>query len=429
MEFINNRPYFNPICILFMIILGSCNNRTSKLNERTTQLTMDHSNYSDDVSFMKDYIDIIELSDISGNAKIAVSAALQGRIMTSSSAGPKGRSYGWINRELFESGQIMDHMNAFGGEERFWIGPEGGQFSVFFKEGDAFTLETWQTPALIDTEPFEVKSISPEKAVFTKTASLVNYSGFKFDLGIDREVSILSMETAFDELGFDPMEGVKVVAYRTSNTLTNMGNADWKRETGLLSIWLLGMFNPSPETTVVIPFIDGDGELLGKRVNDDYFGKVPAERLIVNEGVIYFKADGLERGKIGLSPSRAKNILGSYDASNQILTLIKYNKPDNNTSYVNSLWEIQDDPFNGDAINSYNDGPPKPGMKPLGPFYELETSSPAFELTAGTSGTHDQITWHLEGDVDQLSKISKKIFGVSIKEITDVFVGSGINKN
>src|SRR5690606_3173476 len=92
-------------------------------------------------------------------------------------------------------------------------------------------------------------------------------------------------------------------------------------------------------------------------------------------------------------------------------------------------WEIQDDPFNGDAINSYNDGPPKPGMKPLGPFYEMETSSPAFELTAGTSGTHDQITWHLEGDVDQLSKISKKIFGVSIKEITDVFVGSGINKN
>lgn len=382
---------------------------------------MDHLNYSDDVSFMKDYIDIIELSDLSGKAKIAVSAALQGRVMTSSSSGPEGRSYGWINRELLGSGEIMDHMNAYGGEERFWIGPEGGQFSVFFKKGDAFTLDTWQTPSLIDTEPFEVKSIFPDKAIFTKTASLVNYSGFQFDIRIDREVAILSHTEAFNELGFDPMEGIDVVAYRTSNALTNLGSSDWKRETGLLSIWLLGMFDPSPETTVVIPYIKGDGELLGKRVNDDYFGKVPAERLIVKDDLIYFKADGLHRSKIGLSPTRAKNVLGSYDAAGEVLTIIKYTKPEGVISYVNSLWEIQEDPFAGDVINSYNDGPAKPGDKPLGPFYELETSSPAFELKAGASGTHDQITWHIEGDVDQLSKISERLLGVSIKEIANAF--------
>lgn len=419
--FIKSGFYLNPICILFIIILGSCNNRISKLNDSATRLTMDYLIYSDDVSFMKDHIDIIELSDRSGKAKIAVSANLQGRVMTSSATGPEGRSYGWINRELFESGEILDHINAFGGEERFWIGPEGGQFSVFFKEGDAFTLDTWQTPALIDTEPFEVKSISPDKAVFTKTASLVNYSGFKFDIGIEREVSILSMEKAFNELGLDPMEGVGAVAYRTSNSLTNLGSSDWKRETGLLSIWLLGMFNPSPQTTVVIPYVKGDGELLGKTVNDDYFGKVPAERLIVKGDVIYFKADGQERGKIGLSPNRAKNVLGSYDAGSGTLTIIKYDKPDNNSFYVNSLWEIQEEPFRGDVINSYNDGPAQPGMKPLGPFYELETSSPAFDLKAGASGTHRQTTWHFEGDPVQLSRISENLLGVSIKEIANAF--------
>src|SRR5690606_28231304 len=167
--FIKSGFYLNPICILFIIILGSCNNRISKLNDSATRLTMDYLIYSDDVSFMKDHIDIIELSDRSGKAKIAVSANLQGRVMTSSATGPEGRSYGWINRELFESGEILDHINAFGGEERFWIGPEGGQFSVFFEEGDAFTLDTWQTPALIDTEPCEVKSIATDKAIFTKT--------------------------------------------------------------------------------------------------------------------------------------------------------------------------------------------------------------------------------------------------------------------
>ncbi|HUH47688.1 MAG TPA: DUF6786 family protein [Arenibacter sp.] len=382
---------------------------------------MNYSSYSDDVSFMRDYIDIIELSDRSGKAKIAISAALQGRIMTSSSSGPAGRSYGWINKELLASGETMEHINAFGGEERFWLGPEGGQFSIFFKKGDAFNLETWQTPSLIDTESFEVKSVSPDKATFTKTASLVNYSGFKFDIGIDREIAILSIAEAFDGLGFDPMKNVKVVAYRTNNTLTNLGSSDWEPETGLLSIWLLGMFNPSPETTVVIPYVKGDGELLGKRVNDDYFGKVPDERLIVDEEIIYFKADGLHRGKIGISPTRAKNILGSYDASSRTLTIIKYNKPEHNTSYVNSLWEIQEDPFAGDVINSYNDGPAIPGSKPLGPFYELETSSPALALKAGSSSTHEQITWHFEGDVDKLSQISKKILGVSVTEISNVF--------
>src|SRR5690606_33401447 len=141
--------------------------------------------------------------------------------------------------------------------------------------------------------------------------------------------------------------------------------------------------------------------------------------LIVKEGVIYFKADGLERGKIGLSPTRAKNIFGSYDASSSTLTLVKYSKPDKIASYVNSLWEIQTDPYNGDVINSYNDGPAKPGDKPLGPFYELESSSPAFDLKAGASGSHDQVTWHFEGDPDQLSILSEKVLGVSIAEIAN----------
>ena len=59
-----------------------------------------------------------------------------------------------------------------------------------------------------------------------------------------------------------------------------------------------------------------------------------------------------------------------------MLTLVQYDQPEGATDYVNSMWEIQKEPFAGDVVNSYNDGPPAPGAKPLGPFYELETSSP-----------------------------------------------------
>ena len=171
----------------------------------------------------------------------------------------------------------------------------------------------------------------------------------------------------------------------------------------------------------LIPYIEGDESTLGKVVNDTYFGKVPSDRLVVKDKVIYFKGDGEYRSKIGLSPMRAKDIAGSYDSENGILTIVKYNKPENAKDYVNSMWEIQDKPFEGDVINAYNDGAPEPGAKPLGPFYELETSSPALALNAGKSTTHIQLTCHIEGDEASLNPIIKELFGVSIEDIKKAF--------
>jgi hypothetical protein len=110
---------------------------------------------------------------------------------------------------------------------------------------------------------------------------------------------------------------------------------------------------------------------------------VPADRLTVKDGVILFKADGQYRSKIGLPPSRALAIAGSYDAAAHVLTLVQYTRPADAREYVNSMWEIQREPYKGDVVNSYNDGPPAPGKPPLGPFYELETSSPALALAPG----------------------------------------------
>ena len=84
---------------------------------------------------------------MSGKAKVALVPAWQGRVMTSTMGGDTGPSFGWINRELIASGKILPHMNAFGGEDRFWLGPEGGQFSIFFAKGVPFDLEHWFTPA------------------------------------------------------------------------------------------------------------------------------------------------------------------------------------------------------------------------------------------------------------------------------------------
>ncbi len=373
--------------------------------------------FQDDVEFMRKHLDIVVLSDKTARSQVAVAPELQGRVMTSTAMGASGDSYGWINRELIASGETLEHINVYGGEDRFWIGPEGGQFSVFFAKGVPFDLEHWFTPAPIDTEPFGMVSQDGRKLVLCKNMELKNYSGTEFSLRVDREVRVLEQAEISKALGIEPVPAVRAVGYESRNSMMNSGTVPWTRETGLLSIWILGMFNPSPSTTVVVPFVAGDEKLLGPAVNDAYFGKVPEERLVVGDGVLFFSGDGQYRSKIGLSPQRAKPVLGSYDAESRTLTLVQYNKPNGTRDYVNSMWELQEKPYRGDVVNSYNDGPPAPDAKPLGPFYELETSSPAAKLGVGGTMAHIHRTIHLTGPEDALDPIARKLLGVGIAEI------------
>ncbi len=378
---------------------------------------MAENTFGDDLKFLKKHTEVVVLSGASGDSQVAVLPEMQGRVMTSSAGGSDGLSFGWINRELISSGKFLEHINVFGGEDRFWIGPEGGQFSIFFKNGVPFDLEHWFTPAPIDTEAFELVSASKNRAVLKKDMRLENYSGTIFDLRVDREVRVLGKDEAVNELGITPAKKVKMVVFESTNKMTNTGDKAWEKESGLLSIWILGMFNPSPKTTVVVPFNTGPESRLGPAVNDAYFGKVPSDRLVVKDGVLFFSGDGLYRSKIGLSPQRSKPTLGSYDAINKVLTIVQYNRPTGVTDYVNSMWELQDEPYKGDAVNSYNDGPPEPGAEPMGPFYELETSSMAAALAPGEKISHIHRTFHLQGSQADLDPIAQATLGVTIDEI------------
>ncbi|HEY7820564.1 MAG TPA: DUF6786 family protein, partial [Vicinamibacteria bacterium] len=83
--------------------------------------------YGDDLAFLDQHQDVIELSDSTGTSRVAVVAEYQGRVMTSTSGGTDGPSFGWLNREAIASKERKPHINVFGGEDRFWLGPEGGQ--------------------------------------------------------------------------------------------------------------------------------------------------------------------------------------------------------------------------------------------------------------------------------------------------------------
>jgi len=408
------------IILTAALFVASCNgsNQSKKTNQKEESMVYDSTEqYAYNREFLKKYTRVIELKKL--NSAITIVPAWQGRVMTSTSEGDSGFSFGWINRELIASGRIQPHINAFGGEERIWLGPEGGQFSIFFKKGKSFVYDDWQTPPFIDTTPYDLISISDSSASFGTSVTTENYSGTIFNLRLEREVTLLSEKEVLKQTAID-IGGLNYVAYKSSNKLINTGDKAWEKETGLLSIWMLGMFNPSPSVVVVIPFRPGDISLLGPVVNDNYFGKIPGDRLKVTGNNIFFRADGKSRGKIGLSPLRATGIMGSYDSENKILTLLICRLPEGKTEYVNSAWQIQEKPYSGDALNSYNDGPLEDGSQ-MGPFYELETSSPAAELKPGESLIHIQFTLHLTGNPEYIDKIARNVLGVSLEEIKNAF--------
>jgi hypothetical protein len=403
--------------IWLAIFAMACQKKTDSTHSVPVDtLSFKEGSFGFDLAFLKKHKKVIVLGGASRPARVLIVRDYQGRVMTSTARGESGKSYGWINYKLISSDSLLPHFNAFGGEDRIWIGPEGGQYSVFFKKGTSFDFQNWQTPSVIDTEPFDLVSADTIQATFRKTASVTNYSGFTFRFDIVRQIVLWNDHDILREFGI-AVKGLKAVGFESKNSITNIGPDGWKKKDGLISIWILGMFTPSDKTNIVLPYERSAG--YQRKITDNYFGEIPSDRLVKTEERLFLRADGRYRGKVGIAPSIAKNTAGSYDAEKHILTLVKFDL-DKDADYVNSKWEIQKEPYRGDAVNSYNDGPLPAGGQ-LGPFYELESSSPAKELKKAETLTHRHVTLHLEGDESLLNEIAVKTLGVSLQDISKAF--------
>jgi hypothetical protein len=267
----------------------------------------------------------------------------------------------------------------------------------------------WKTPAPFDTEPWDVVSQSNLSVDLRKDMQLVNYAGTHLNLSVDRQITILSRGAIDSLLGLALDTSVKAVGYRTVNTLTNTGAQAWTEKTGMPCLWLLDMFPPSSKTTIIIPYSGGGSS---KPATTDYFGEIPADRIKFDSGVLRFTADGKSRGKLGIHPLRAKNVAGSYDSVHHVLTIILFDV-EPHARYLNQEWNTLKPPFSGDAVNAYNDGPLAGGGQ-MGPFYELESVSPAAFLAPGGKQVHHHSVFHFIGSEAGLDKVCRKVLGVRL---------------
>ena len=158
------------------------------------------------------------------------------------------------------------------------------------------------------------------------------------------------------------------------------------------------------------------------KVTSDYFGQIPPDRLVVRDDVVFLRADGQFRSKIGLNPRRSKAILGSYDADNKVLTIVQFNQPAGVTDYVNALWKLQDNPFGGDAANSYNDGAAHAGRQADGAVLRARVFLAGGRPGSGQEPDLTRIARSTSpGRNPRSTGIAKAALGVSLEEIKTVF--------
>jgi hypothetical protein len=402
--------------VFFFLTASACQSAVDQKTSDQTRVEK-KGEFGYDLQFLKKQ-DSALIVLANGNSSVIVSPKYQAKVFTSTANGEKGLSLGWINYKAF--GKVDDHMNAYGGENRIWLGPEGGKFSLFFKPGVKMVFDNWKTPAPFDTEDWNVIAIDSQSVTLNKKMDLLNYAGTRLKLKVDRTITILSKDRIFELAGIHESEdSLYAVAYETKNSLTNIGEQEWTEVSGMPCIWILDMFKPSPATTIVVPFKKTPTVDFEKVATTNYFGTIPTDRLKYNDSLLFFRADGKSRGKLGIIASGARETAGSFDAENNVLTIISFSVSEKKR-YLNQEWNTTKPSFRGDAVNAYNDGPLSDGSQ-MGPFYEIESVSEAAFLKPGESINHSHIVMHFSGNEKALNKISMRMLGTRLEEIDKSF--------
>ncbi len=130
----------NSFLMLVSITIVSCNSKTTNVNNADIK-TYNPGAFGYDVNFLQQHDSIAILKNEDDSSRVIVSPKYQAKVFTSTAGGDSGLSFGWINYKAFTD-SLDKHMNAYGGENRFWLGPEGGVFSLFFDKGKNMVFDT-----------------------------------------------------------------------------------------------------------------------------------------------------------------------------------------------------------------------------------------------------------------------------------------------
>ncbi len=367
--------------------------------------------YREDLDLLTDYTHVIELTDSTGEARIAVTPDFQGKVMTSTATGLDGISNGWIDRKQMRADD-WPNGGAYGGEDRLWIGPLGGQLSFYYQRIKPLSDQNWLVPAPLRTGSYDVTRVGKTHMHLQTELHLVNFQGTAFDLFIDRKLRIMEHAEAAGNLGVN-LDGLKVVAYEAANQLTNIGPEKWKKETGLCGLWSLGMYPGTDKGVGIIPM----GKGTRRSDVDETLTNLDKSHWEVRNGVVLYRADAKSWNKIGIPARLCGKVFGSYHTETGILTLIQYQFDPKQELYFNSTVSVQDNPYDGQPVQLYNNGPQDKPVADEATFYELESTGYMKELKPGETLSHWHRVYHVVGNEQEIDQVMRNLLGVSLGDV------------
>jgi hypothetical protein len=347
--------------------------------------------------------------------KALVCPDLAGRVMGTTTGGENGIFGGFIDEQAFLEG-MKDFWDNWGGEERYWIGPEGGQFGLMFKDR-CECFAHYNVHEGFNRTPYKVVEVSPKGTSITMRCRmrLKNKIGTRFHVEVTRRITFLDDCPFTNGCG----EAVSFVGFQSESSLRNIGERPFTRESGALTQWHIGQFPVGEHIIGIVPFRTADRT--SPPVREDYFkdfclgGAMPANRYSLLNNCALFKADGRVRTKIGQNCSRATGRLGSYNLESNELIMLDYDFYPQ-FDYAASYWYEQPQPYDGDVISFSAEGPDQPDG-PIGRCYELEALSPALFLAPGESFTWRTRTLHLTGRAATSASICQRFLGPNIGQL------------
>lgn len=331
----------------------------------------------------------IAIGDAHTTAQVA--PGLQGRILCLDTAGPlRGTPAGYINNGAVDSGETNDPFHNYGGVDRLWIGPEGGVHGFFFITDDA-GRSVWRTPHDLNTGAFAVCERNASSVHMRRTLSLQNKAGTDFCMHVDRiartssAAELVALKRAIRDAGVPDVERISVAGVVSETTVTNGGPEAWRAGSGLPCIWILGQFVASPAVRVWVPLRDA---AFAKPT--PYFGSFPPGFISKHDRLLEARCDGRRRAKFGIPPACTTGYAAAGEPGAGRILCIQFDVAPVATPYVHNNWEQKvDAERNGDVFQCYNSDD--------GSYFELESASPALQLTPGASACHVHRTFLLLG--------------------------------
>ena len=237
----------------------------------------------------------------------------------------------------------------YGGEDRFWLGPEGGQYGLYFPPGKPFVFDNWQTPARHARRRVgRRRSARPGAVTFARTHGGDQLRGHALRRR-RRAQGVAAFGRRRDEArSASPCRRRQVGRLRDVEHDHEQG----QRRRGRRRRGLAQRVDPRHvRARRRAPTSSCPSKPERRRARSSTIATsarcLPIASRDEATGFLRVQVRRKYRSKIGLGPARAKPVLGSYSDESRLLTIVLYTKPEGATRYVNSMWEIQKEPYGG----------------------------------------------------------------------------------